>query len=109
VLLTQYDEGGRRASVYTSSMQHRATSATDSAFEQTLWRGAARLDDLGRYRGSVPVQTRKPQQMVAADVEVLRAALPFRFNLGLGCSYGFVTGRAALTRARTTKCILQGG
>lgn len=55
------------------------------------------------------MQTRKPQQMVAADVEVLRAALPFRFNLGLGCSYGFVTGRAALTGARTTKCILQGG
>jgi hypothetical protein len=42
VQLTQYDERGWRATFYTSGMEHSATSATASAFEETPWRAVQR-------------------------------------------------------------------
>jgi hypothetical protein len=38
VQLTRYDERGWRATFYTSGMEHSATSASASAFEDTPWR-----------------------------------------------------------------------
>ncbi len=43
--LTRYDEKGRRATFYTTGMEHSITSATASAWERTPWhavQGAAR-------------------------------------------------------------------
>ena len=36
--LTRYDERGWRATFYPTGMEHSATSATGSAWEQTPWR-----------------------------------------------------------------------
>jgi len=36
--LTRYDERGRRATFYTTGMEHSPTSATGTAWERTLWR-----------------------------------------------------------------------
>ena len=35
--LTEYDERGWRATIYSSGMEHSATSATGSAFELAPW------------------------------------------------------------------------
>jgi hypothetical protein len=40
--LTQYDERGWRATSYTTGMEHSATSATASTFEDTPWRAVQR-------------------------------------------------------------------
>jgi hypothetical protein len=40
--ITQYDERGWRATFYTTGMEHSATSATASAWEQTPWRAVHR-------------------------------------------------------------------
>jgi hypothetical protein len=42
VQLTQYNERGWRATFYTTGMEHSATRATASAFEETPWRGVQR-------------------------------------------------------------------
>jgi len=42
VQLTQYDERGWRATFYVTGMEHSATSATASAFEDTPWRAVQR-------------------------------------------------------------------
>src|SRR5687767_14763058 len=42
VQLTQYDEGGWRATFYVTGMEHSATSATASAFEATPFRAVQR-------------------------------------------------------------------
>jgi hypothetical protein len=42
VQLTQYDERGWRATFYTTGMEHSATSASASAFEDTPWRAVQR-------------------------------------------------------------------
>jgi hypothetical protein len=40
--LTRYDERGRRATFYTTGMEHSPTSATGSAFEPTPWHATQR-------------------------------------------------------------------
>ena len=40
--LTRYDEQGWRATFYPSGMEHSATSAVGSAWEQTPWRAVQR-------------------------------------------------------------------
>ena len=42
VQLTQYDERGWRATFYTTGIEHSATSASASAFEETAWRAVQR-------------------------------------------------------------------
>ena len=52
VQLTQYDERGWRATFYTTGMEHSATSASASAFEETPWRAIQRAasDTLNKER-----------------------------------------------------------
>jgi hypothetical protein len=40
--LTQYDERGRRATFYTTGMEHSPTSATGTAWERTPWHATQR-------------------------------------------------------------------
>jgi hypothetical protein len=42
VQLTQYDERGWRATFYTTGMEHSATSASASAFQDTPWHAVQR-------------------------------------------------------------------
>jgi hypothetical protein len=48
--LTRYDEGGWRATFYTTGMEHSPTSATGSAWEPTPWRAvqSAAREALGK-------------------------------------------------------------
>jgi hypothetical protein len=51
--LTQYDERGWRGTFYVTGMEHSATSATASAWEETPWRAVQRAawEALARDRG----------------------------------------------------------
>jgi hypothetical protein len=40
--LTQYDERGRRATFYTTGMEHSPTSATGTGWERTPWHATQR-------------------------------------------------------------------
>jgi hypothetical protein len=40
--LTQYDERGRRATLYTTGMEHSPTSATGTGWERTPWHATQR-------------------------------------------------------------------
>src|SRR2546427_10376416 len=40
--LTQYDERGWRATVYTTGMEHSPTSATETGWERTPWHATQR-------------------------------------------------------------------
>jgi hypothetical protein len=40
--LTRYDEKGRRATFYTTGMEHSPTSATGTGWERTPWRATQR-------------------------------------------------------------------
>ena len=40
--LTQYDERGRRATFYTTEMEHSPTSATGTGWEGTPWNATQR-------------------------------------------------------------------
>ena len=42
--LTQYDDRGRRATFYTTGMEHSPTSATGTAWECTPWRALTRVE-----------------------------------------------------------------
>ena len=48
--LTQYDDGGWRATFYTTGMEHSPTSATATAWERRAWRATQRAAWMAKPR-----------------------------------------------------------